>query len=329
MSFSKTVVIPVTPDAAFDLITQPERLRRWQAIAARVDLRVGGEFRWTVVPGKSATGTFTEIEPGKRIVFTWDWTEPGVPVVPGGSTIAITMEEADGGTAVTLRHDGLAPEDEAGHAEGWTHYLGRLAAIATTGDAGADPWTLGELDRLTSADAALAIAQRVLAGLTEKDMGRQTPCEDFTVAQLVDHLEGSIGSIATALGVAAVEPSSAAPEVRIAELSQRTLEAFAARGLEGTLDMGFAEVPATIMANILSIEFLVHAWDFSAAAGRTLEVDPKLSGYVLELARETISPQVRQNGSFADETVVEESAGSLERLIAFTGRTVDQVPTGA
>lgn len=112
---------------------------------------------------------------------------------------------------------------------------------------------------------------------------------------------------------------AAAPEKRLADVAQPTLEAFQARGLEGTIDMGFAELPATTVANILNLEFLVHAWDFATATSRTLEVAPVLSEYVLALARNTIAPSMR-GASFAEETLVEESAASLDRLVAFTGR---------
>ena len=73
MSYPKTVVLPVTPDEAFALITEPERLRRWQTVSAVVDLRAGGSYRWTVTPGHVAAGTFREVEPGRRIVFGWGW----------------------------------------------------------------------------------------------------------------------------------------------------------------------------------------------------------------------------------------------------------------
>ena len=48
MSFTKSVTLPVSPDEAFALVTQPERLRRWQTVSAYVDLRAGGAYRWTV-----------------------------------------------------------------------------------------------------------------------------------------------------------------------------------------------------------------------------------------------------------------------------------------
>jgi Uncharacterized conserved protein len=63
MPFEKSVLVPLNADETFALITQPDRLRRWQVITARVDLRAGGEYRWTVIPGNSAAGTFTEVEP--------------------------------------------------------------------------------------------------------------------------------------------------------------------------------------------------------------------------------------------------------------------------
>ena len=56
--FTKTVVLPVDIDEAFALITEPERLRRWQTVSAHVDLRVGGDYRWTITPGNVAAGTF-------------------------------------------------------------------------------------------------------------------------------------------------------------------------------------------------------------------------------------------------------------------------------
>ncbi|MBT2548853.1 TIGR03086 family metal-binding protein [Arthrobacter sp. ISL-65] len=322
MTFNKTVFLPVDPDAAFALITEPERLRRWKTVAARVDLRVGGDYRWTITPGHSAMGSFTEIEPGKRIVYTWGWEgDAGLP--PGASTVTVNLEAVEGGTTVQLIHEGLNEQQEASHAEGWNHFLERLVLLAANGDAGPDEWAAAPdpMNELTSAEAALAVAQRVLGGLDESHMALPTPCADFTVAGLLDHLFGSIASIGNSLGVKVADQPAAMPEVRIADAAQATLEAFRANGTDGTLDMGFAHLPATLVANILNLELLVHAWDFATATGQELNVSPALSDYVLGLARNTISPQMRGK-SFATETLVAESAASMERLIAFTGRQV-------
>jgi len=67
MLAEKTVLLPVSTDEAFALITEPDRLRRWKTVSARVDLRAGGQYRWTVIPGHVAAGTFIEVEPGRRV----------------------------------------------------------------------------------------------------------------------------------------------------------------------------------------------------------------------------------------------------------------------
>lgn len=322
MSYTKTVFLPVDPDTAFLLITEPERLRRWKAVAARVELRIGGSYRWTVTPGHVALGTFVEIEPGKRVIYTWGW-EGDTQLPPGASTVTVTLEAVDGGTTVQLIHDGLTAEQEIGHAQGWNHFMARLVLLATTGDAGADDWAAAPdpIDELASAEATLAVVQRILRGLKDSDMGARTPCAGFTVEGLLNHLFGSIASIGSALGVSVPAQPTAPPEVRIADAAQIILEAFRARGLAGSVDMGFAELPATMVANILNVEFLVHAWDFAKATGQELTVSPVLADYVLGLARNTISSHQR-GGDFAPGTLVDESAASMERLVAFTGREV-------
>ena len=106
-----------------------------------MDLRIGGEYRWTVTPGHHAAGTFQEIEPGKRIVFTWGW-ESGMDLAPGASTVTITLEPDADGTSLRLVHEGLTAEQAAAHAEGWNHYLDRLLAeTSSAAGAGPDEWS--------------------------------------------------------------------------------------------------------------------------------------------------------------------------------------------
>ena len=111
-------IIDSTPHEAFELFTQPERLRRWQAVSASVDLRVDGEYRLTIVPGNIASGTFSEIEPGRRVVYTWGWVGDE-NVAPGSSTVEVEFEAVGDRTAVRLTHKGLDAEAASGHREGW------------------------------------------------------------------------------------------------------------------------------------------------------------------------------------------------------------------
>ena len=74
------------------------------------------------------------------------------------------------------------------------------------------------------------------------------------------------------------------------------------------------------MAGILSLEFLVHAWDYAKATGREVTAPDALSDYVLGLAKTIITPQGRTSVGFDDPVDVAGEAGALDRLIAYTGR---------
>ncbi len=320
MAFEKSVLVPLTADETFALITEPDRLRRWQVITARVDLRAGGDFRWTIIPGHSAGGTFTEVDPGRRVVFTWGW-EGSADLPPGTSTVIITLEPAEGGTLVRLVHEGLTGEQEASHAEGWNHYLDRLVRAATDGDAGTDEWAAPhELDPITAAEATLAVCQLVLRGVAEADYHRATVCTEFDVTQLADHLIGSVTFLGTAAGADFGHAGGTTLEARVAAAAQATLEAWHVRGLAGEVKVGPHEMPAGAALGILSIEFGVHAWDFAQATGQQVAVSDEVAQHVLGVARQIISPGVRAGGSFADPVEAGPDAGILDRLIAFTGR---------
>jgi uncharacterized protein (TIGR03086 family) len=322
MSYTKTAVLPVSPDEAFALITQPERLRRWQTVSARVDLRAGGEYRWTVTPGHVAAGTYHEVEPGKRVVFGWGW-EGNPDLAPDASTVTVTVEPAEGGTLVTLVHEGLTDEQAASHAEGWNHYFTRLEKAAADGDAGPDEWAAApaQLDLLASADATLAVLQGVLRNLTTEDRTKQTPCAEFDCHALVEHLFGSLTGVGAMAGIAVTNPEQGSLENRVADMAAQTIEAWRRRGVEGTVPgPGDGEMPAAVGASILSLEFLLHAWDFAQASGQRLQVSDEVVAYVQTLAAPIIPPG-RARGAFADEVTPPADATPLQRLVAFSGRT--------
>ncbi|MGO8873350.1 MAG: TIGR03086 family metal-binding protein [Acidimicrobiales bacterium] len=321
MTVEKSVVVPLAADETFALLTEPERLRRWHTITARIDLRAGGDYRWTVVPGHTAAGTVIEVEPGRRLVMSWGW-EGTEDLPPGASTLTITLEPVDGGTLVRLVHDGLTEEQAAGHGEGWGHYLDRLSLAARSGDAGADAWVFDQTptDRLSAAEGSLAACQLVLRGLKARDGTLPTPCAKFTVDDLVDHLLESISHLGSMAG-ARVVPTNGSPEVRVATAAQQALEAWRRRGIDGEVQFGSSQLPASLAADILSVEFLVHAWDFATASSQQVTASDGLSDYVLGLAHELIAPQMRDGDRFGAEVEVGPDADNLTRLVAFTGRT--------
>ena len=320
MSFTKTALLPVSTDEAFALITEPERLRRWQTVTATVDLRAGGTYRWTVTPGHIAEGTFREVEPGRRVVFGWGWD--GNPDLPkDASTVTITLEPAEGGTLVTLVHEGLTETQAARHAEGWNHFFDRLENLAATGDAGPDEWAWAPEDPtpVVAAEAALAVIQPVLRNLTDADRGKPTPCADFTAHDLVEHLLDSLVQLAGMAGASLSVPERGSAEDKVSVLAGRMIEAWRGADLAGMLPFGDGEAPASFLAGILPVELLLHGWDLAQATGQQLRVSDEVVAYVREIGDGLI--KAGRGGSFGDEVTPAPDASPIDAFAAYAGRT--------
>jgi uncharacterized protein YndB with AHSA1/START domain len=124
--------------------TEPRHMRRWCAPhgyelpEADGELLEGGGWRATMrAPDGSELrlgGTYREIVPPERLVFTHAWLEADGR--PGPETVVtVELEEADGGTLMRFTQTGFATRaDRDGHRGGWSECFERLDAhLATAG----------------------------------------------------------------------------------------------------------------------------------------------------------------------------------------------------
>lgn len=131
------------PETVFEFFTDPEKMVRWMGAAATLDPRPGGVFSVNMFYDHYVSGEYLEVEPPKRVVFTWGYDEvPGVrpnPLPPGASTVEVELAPDGEATLVRLVH--RAPEPFADfHSRGWANYLPRLAIAAAGGEPGPDPF---------------------------------------------------------------------------------------------------------------------------------------------------------------------------------------------
>jgi uncharacterized protein YndB with AHSA1/START domain len=126
-----SVRIEAPPDVVFGYFTDPALITRWLAGAATLDARPGGVLDLDVA-GNPVRGEFVEVDPPRRLVFTWGVEgEAGMP--PGSTTVEVVLAADGEDTVVTLTHRGLTGDFRRSHEEGWKRRLGALAPIAAEG----------------------------------------------------------------------------------------------------------------------------------------------------------------------------------------------------
>lgn len=127
-----------TPERVFAAWTKPEALRLWWCPAgwrpARidVDLRPGGGYRLSMNRDNgmqlvTVHGSFLEIEPARRLVYTWRWD--GVfPDMPE-TIVTVEFRAVTDGTEITLLQEVLELPMCTRQLSGWLAACGRLAEV--------------------------------------------------------------------------------------------------------------------------------------------------------------------------------------------------------
>ena len=126
------------PDV-FAMFVDPAKLVTWLGISAGLDPEPGGLFRFEITAGEFCSGRYVEVEPPRRVAFTWGWEGDEIPIAPGSTLVEVELTEADGGTLVRLTHSRLPDAFAELHADGWRQFLARLAAVLEERDPGPDP----------------------------------------------------------------------------------------------------------------------------------------------------------------------------------------------
>ncbi len=188
--------LPASAERVFAAWTRPEKLRVWFAPGqmtvpvAQADLRVGGAYRVEMhAPDgavHTAVGTYREIVPNERLVFTWGWEGDPSPE----SLVTVAIRDLGGKTELKLTHDRLASaESREQHLQGWIGCLDNLAAAI--GKQAINCADLGCCDDVVSAPDAAQLTTRLFAHAAEAhpDMAKAMTPEQ------TDRLRARIGQV--------------------------------------------------------------------------------------------------------------------------------------
>jgi uncharacterized protein (TIGR03086 family) len=177
-------------------------------------------------------------------------------------------------------------------------------------------------------DAADAAA-RTVGNVHESELGRPTPCDDWDVRTLLNHLivwtsyslearahGESVGQDLIDRDFAADAGFAAGYRAQL----DRALTAWSAQATwDGSLNVMGSPTPAADVAALNIAEMVLHGWDLAAATGQVYTVSEPAAAAALR-AVEANAELFRQYKGFAEPVQVPQSASVLDRVLASSGR---------
>ena len=191
-----------------------------------------------------------------------------------------------------------------------------------------DPYDFGPSARTMAA---------LVAATGDDQLAAPTPCPDYTVADLVDH----IGGLTVEFTYAARKeptPGSGQPsgdgsrlEPGWRERIARDLDALAAAwsqpaAYEGETHAGPIDLPAPVAAQVALNEVVVHGWDLARATGRDYDADPAAVATCAGFVATFDAPANDDGGLFGPRVDVGADAEPIDRLVGLAGRRPDWAP---
>jgi uncharacterized protein (TIGR03086 family) len=184
----------------------------------------------------------------------------------------------------------------------------------------------GTVDGVQQLEQVAPLLGELVSNISDADLGRPTPCANFDVAGVLEHMIGGASMFAPGFrgdGSAPNPPTEGSVFDRWNAAMGALMESVHTDGAQdNTIASPFGEVSGAYFARYVALDGITHAWDLATATGQSVNAPDALVAEIDAFARELLQPAMRDGDTFADATEPPADATPLERLVAFTGRTV-------
>ncbi|MEV5544423.1 TIGR03086 family metal-binding protein [Saccharopolyspora shandongensis] len=193
---------------------------------------------------------------------------------------------------------------------------------------------MSEAQFLTRAAASL---REVVRNIKPDQLDAPTPCAEYDVRKLMNHLLFWGPSLEAAARKETVPPPAGAEQdldltggdwaADLAALLDRTAGSWSEPSAwEGTTHMGGpTEMPASLVGGMIVVELVVHGWDLAKATGQRVAPDGDVLDYVHDEVAKT-AEQGRAMGVYDAEVTIPDTASTLDRILGRTGRNPAWTP---
>lgn len=156
-----------------------------------------------------------------------------------------------------------------------------------------------------------------------------TPCAKFNVHDVLNHMITLGGTFAYSFRgeeppeIAAPDTAGRVPAAEFRKAMEDLLDAVNSPGaMERTVNSPVGAMPGETFARLVAFDGLVHGWDLARATGSDYQLPSAVIAGVDEFARAALTADMRDGDTFKEATTPPAGAGAIERVAAFSGRTV-------
>ena len=178
--------------------------------------------------------------------------------------------------------------------------------------------------------AVLADLARLVDGIDDNRTADPTPCTEFDVAALREHVVGWVTTFADGFA----DPDGRAPRADLTDFrapadaagairaaADRMDAALAAGAASRPLVLGGAAMPGEMALSMILWEYQVHGWDLAVATGQPWSPSEAGVEASLVFAPMMLTDDFQGEGKpFAPRARVADDAPALDRLVALSGR---------
>lgn len=163
----------------------------------------------------------------------------------------------------------------------------------------------------------------ILAGVRPDQLDLPTPCTEWDVRQLENHMVGWSRHFAARESGAAPEGDPSAYQVsgdaaREFDSAVQPLVTALDRKISAPADPEAGGFPPTALATMLTGEYVIHGWDLATATGQPVPYTDAEAEAALAM-KSLLTPENRGQ-MFGPEVPVPPGATPLQQLIAYSGR---------
>lgn len=182
---------------------------------------------------------------------------------------------------------------------------------------------MGDVDVLES---VLAKDEALITGVRADQWSGPTPCPDYDVRTLVNHIVGWLQVFEAAASERAFEGdvaafTSSAPASDYRAAAAGVVAGWRKGGVDRMVRLTGPDLPAQLVLAMTLIEYVTHGCDLAAATGQAVPFSDAELELTLERARATLPDQYRGEGKpFGDIVEVPEDAPVVRRFLGFMGR---------